>query len=214
MIIVLYLSTPLFLGKVSACGEKRLSADPVASIRDADFNFENMTVKVVANRNSPEIDLPGLKVGPFREGKDYEVKFWVAKELEKAGIARLRADEPLDLMMLNKIHWKEARVQTSQRVTYLPEQFYPKLRRYLEELKEEVIKNPEKRNDYEKAKKLSDDITRTRLKKIVSLASSPAKTRQLMENLTKEEHALYDYLYETINEWRKEILKEQGVDRT
>jgi hypothetical protein len=191
-----------------------LSADPVASIRDADFEFENMPVKVVANRNSPKIDLPGVKVGPFSQGKEYEVRFWVAKELEKAGIARLRVDEPLDLMALNKIHWKEARVQTSQRVTYLPKQFYPKLRRYLEELKEEVIKKPEKMNDYEKAKKLSDDITRTRLKKIVSLASSSAHTRQIMENLTKEERVLYDYLYETINKWRTEILKGQGVDRT
>lgn len=191
-----------------------MSADPVAFIKDADFDFENIPVKVVANRNSPEIGLPGVKVGPFREGKDYEVRFWVAKELEKAGIVRLRVDEPLDLMMLNKIHWKEARVQTSQRVTYLPKQFYPKLRRYLEELKNEGIKKPEKRSDYEKAKNLSDDITRTRLKKIVSIASSPAPTRQLTENLTKEERDLYDYLYKTISEWRKEILKEQEVDRT
>lgn len=191
-----------------------MSADPVASIRDADFDFENMSVKVVANRNNPQIELPGIKVGPFTEGKEYEVRFWVAKELEKAGIARLRLDEPIDLMMLNKIHWKEARVQTSQRVASLPESFYPKLRRYLEELNEEAIKNPEKRSDCEKAKKLSEDIKRTRLKKIVSLASSPAKTRVLTENLTKEERVLYDYLYETISKWGKEILKKQGEDRT
>jgi hypothetical protein len=201
-------------GRISACGELGLSADPVASIRDADFVFENMPVKVVANRNSPQIDLPGVKVGPFTEGKEYEVRFWIAKELEKAGIARLRADEPLDLMALNKIHWKEARVQTSQKVTYLPEQFYPKLRRYLEELNEEAIKKPEKRSDYEKAKNISDDITRTRLKKIVSLASSSAQTRQILENLTKEERAIYEYLHGTISEWRNEILKKQGADRT
>ncbi len=191
-----------------------MSADPVASIRDADFNFENMPVKVVANRNNPQIELPGIKVGPFTEGKEYEVRFWVAKELENAGIARLRLDEPIDLMMLNKIHWKEARVQTSQRVASLPESFYPKLRRYLEELNEEAIKKPEKRSDCEKAKKLSEDIKRTRLKKIVSLASSQAKTRVLTENLTKEERVLYDYLYETISKWGKEILKKQGEDRT
>jgi hypothetical protein len=191
-----------------------LSTDPVASIRDADFEFENMLVKVVANRNNPKIELPGIKVGPFTQGKECEVRFWVAKELEKAGIARLRLDEPLDLMMLNKIHWKEARVQTSQRVTALPKNFYPKLRRYLEDLNEEAIKKPEKRSDCEKAKKLSEDIKRTRLKKIVSLASSPAKTRLLTDNLTKEERALYDYLNETISKWGKEILKKQGVDRT
>lgn len=194
-------------------GELGLSADPLTTIRDADFVFQNMPVKIVANRDSPKIDLPGMNVGPFKEGKEYEVRFWVAQELKKAGIAHIRMDEPLDLMTLNKIHWKE-NVQASQRVTPLPEGFYPKLRRYLEELNEEAIKKAEYRGDYEKARKLSDDVTRTRLKKIVSLASSPAQTRQILGNLTKEELALYDYLYEKISKWRTEILKKQGGDKT
>jgi DNA replication initiation complex subunit (GINS family) len=80
-------------------------------------------------------------------------------------------------------------------------------------LNEEAIKKPEKRSDYEKAKKLFKDINTIRLKKIVSLASSPAKTRSLTENLTEEERALYDYLFETISKWRNEILKKQGEER-
>jgi hypothetical protein len=198
--------------RVLSTGELGLSADPLTTIRDADFVFQNMPVKIVANRDSPKIDLPGVKVGPFKEGKEYEVRFWVAQELKKAGIAHLRIEEPLDLMILNKIHWKES-VQSSQRVTSLPEDFYPKLRRYLEELNEATIKKAEHRGDYEKARKLSDDITRTRLKKIVSLASSP-RTRQIWGNLTKEEQVLYDYLYETISNWRTEILKKQGETKT
>ena len=190
-----------------------MSADPLTTIRDADFVFQNMPVKIVANRDSPKIDLPGVKVGPFKEGKEYEVRFWVATELKKAGIAHLRIEEPLDLMMLNKIHWKETRVQTSQSVTSLPEDFYPKLRRYLEELNEEAVKKLEYRSDYEKAQKLSDDITRTRLKKIVSLASS-SQTRQILGNLTKEERVLYDFLCEIISNWRTEILKNQGGGKT
>ena len=191
-----------------------MPVDPVASIKDADFVYENMPVKIVANRNSPKIDLPGTKVGPFKEGQEYEVKLWIAQELKKAGIARIRMDEPLDLMMLNKIHWKE-RVQASQKVTSVPEDFYPKLRRYLEELNEEAIKKPEKRSDYEKAVNLSDDITRMRLKKIVSLASSSkTQTSQILRSLTKEEKSIYTYLHTIISEWRNEILKTQRGDKT
>lgn len=186
-----------------------MSADPAKAIREVDFVFENTPVKIVANRNSPTIELPGTKVGPFQEGKEYEVRFWIAKELKNAGIARIRMDEPLDLMMINKIHWKE-RVQASQKLTSLPEDFYPKLRRYLEELNEEAIKKPEKRNDFEKAKNLSDDITRMRLKKIVSLASSGRdQTGQILRCLTKEEKYVYDYLHKIISEWKNEILKPQ-----
>jgi hypothetical protein len=190
-----------------------LSADPTKAIKDADFVFENTPVKIVANRNSPAIELPGTKVGPFTEGKEYEVKFWVATELKKAGIARIRMDEPLDLTLLNKIHWKE-RVQTSQKLTSLPEYFYPKLRRFLEELNAAAIKKPEKRTDYDKAKNLSDDITRMRLKKIVALASSGRdQTGQILRSLTKEEKYVYDYLHKIISEWKTEILKPQGGDK-
>jgi hypothetical protein len=191
-----------------------LSADPAKAIRDADFVFENAPVKIVANRNSPAIDLPGTKVGPFQEGKEYEVKFWVATELKNAGIAHIRMEEPLDLTMLNKIQWKE-RVQASQKLTSLPEAFYPKLRRCLEELNEEAIKKPEKRADYDKAKNLSDDITRMRLKKIVALASSGRdQAGQILRSLTKEEKYVYECLHKIISEWKTEILKPQGGDKT
>ena len=191
-----------------------MSTDPVKSIRDADFIFENKVVKIVANRNSPEIDLPGMKVGPFKEGKEYEVRFWVAAELKKVGIARIRMEEPIDLRIVNKIQWKE-RTQASHRLTSLPEEFYPKLRRYLEELNEEAIKKPEKRVDSEKAKNLSDDITQMRLKKIISLASSGRdQTGQILRNLTTEEKHVYDCLHKIISEWKTEILKPQGDDKT
>lgn len=183
-----------------------MSVDPLTIIKDADLVFENTSIKIVANRNSPEIDLPGVKVGPFKGGKEYEVRFWIAHELKKSGIAHIREEEPLDSKLLNKIQWKEG-FQAAQRVTALPENFYSKLRRYLMELNEEAIKRPEARETYEKTKKLADDITRTRLKKIVTLASSPAQTRQILGNLTEEELTLYKYLYNIIDKWRNRILK-------
>jgi hypothetical protein len=192
-----------------------LPVDPLASIKDVDFIYDNKPVKIIANRNSPKIELPGSTVGPFREGQEYEVRLWIAQELKKAGIVRIRMDDPIDLMVLNKIQWKE-RVQTSQKVTSVTEDFYPKLRRYLEELNEEAIKKPEKRSDYEKAMNLSDDIARMRLKKIVSLASSSSKTQtsQILRSLTKEEKSIYNHLHTIISQWRNEILKTRRDDET
>ena len=186
-----------------------MSAEPLAFIRDADFTFENTPIKIIVNRNCPEIELAGLKVGPFQEGREYEVRFWIARELEKAGIARFREEELLDLVKLNKIHWKE-RVQSTQQISSLTEDFYPRLRHYLADLKRDAIKKPEKMGDYEKARSLSRDIINLRLKKIVSLASAPAQTDQILNNLTREERVVYKVLYETISEWRNEILKRKG----
>ncbi|MDH5459676.1 MAG: hypothetical protein OEY95_00020 [Candidatus Bathyarchaeota archaeon] len=184
----------------------------LTAIENLDFSFEHSPVKIIANRNCPEIKLAGLKVGPFEEGNEYEVQYWIALELEKHGIARFREEERLDATKLYKIQWKE-RVQTAGQISKLPENFYPKLRRYLAELKEEIIKKPEKMREYEKVRHLTRDIISSRLKKIVSLASAPAQTEQILKNFTSEERFLYKRLYKLINEWRTQTLEfEKGEE--
>ncbi|MEM1590334.1 MAG: hypothetical protein QXZ68_00700 [Candidatus Bathyarchaeia archaeon] len=175
-------------------------------IKALDFMFENSPVKVIANRSYPEIKLAGLTVGPFEEGNEYEVLFWVARELEKFGVVRFRGEELLDSSKLSKIHWKE-RVQTVGQISELPKDFYPKLRRLLAELKSETVKNPEKMREYEKAKHLATDIVNLRLKKIVSLASAPAQTEHVLRNLTAEERLLYEQIYKVIKKWKTHLLE-------
>jgi hypothetical protein len=177
-----------------------------ARIGNLDFNFENSFVRVIANRNSPEIKLAGLDVGPFEEGNEYEVHRWVALELAKSGVAHFRQEEQLDAAKLNKIQWTE-RVQTPGQISKLPEDFYPKLRRCLAELKQEVAKNPEKMREYERVKQLTQDIVNSRLKKIVSIASAPAQTENTLRNLTGEEKFLHEQLYRFINQWKTQILE-------
>ncbi|MEM2263543.1 MAG: hypothetical protein QW160_04920 [Candidatus Bathyarchaeia archaeon] len=184
-------------------------------IKALDFMFENSPVKVIANRNCPEIRLAGLTVGPFEEGNEYEVMYWVARELEKFGVVRFRSEELLDSTKLYKIHWKE-RVQTAGQISELPKDFYPKLRRYLDGLREEAVRHPEKMREYEKARQLALDILNLRLKKIVSLASAPAQTEHVLRNLTAEERILYEQIYRLINRWKAQLLEsesEGGVEK-
>ncbi|MHA1711055.1 MAG: hypothetical protein ACTSUS_03165 [Candidatus Freyarchaeota archaeon] len=178
---------------------------PSKYVSDVDFVFENELVKMVVNRNYPEVELAGLKVGPFEEGKEYEVRFWVARELERAGVARIRWEE-LNAASLYKIHWRE-RVQSARQLAPLPEDFYPKLRRYLANLKREAITRPDKMKEYEKVIGLSRDVINCRLRKIVSLASLPTQSNQILQNLTKEERFIYEHLQNVISEWRSAILK-------
>jgi hypothetical protein len=181
------------------------------NIGNLDFAFENSLVKVTANRNCPEIKLAGLNVGPFEEGNEYETQHWIAEELEKSGIARFREEEHLDATKLSKIQWTE-RVQTAGQVCKLPDHFYPKLRRCLASLKEDVAKDPEKMREYEKTKHLTRDIVNSRVKKIVSLASAPAQTEQILKNFADEERFLYEQLYRLIREWRTQILEYEEAE--
>ena len=190
-----------------------MSTEPLTSIEDMEFIYENTPVKIMVNRSCPEIQLPGLIVGPLEEGKEYEVKFWVAKELEKAGIARFHEAEVLDAVRLYKLHWKES-VQPVRQIAPLPEDFYPKLRRYLNELKDQGMKKSEKRTEYEKVTRLTHDIINCRLKKIISLSSARELSEQLLKNLTSEEHKLCKELYNIISEWRSKILQIRARDES
>lgn len=175
-------------------------------IKSLDFIFENSPVKVIANRNCPEIKLAGLTIGPFEEGNEYEVLHWAARELEKFGVIRFRSEELLDSAKLYKIHWKE-RVQAVGQISELPKDFYPKLRSFLAALREESAKHPEKMREYEKTKQLATDILNLRLKKIVSLASAPAQTEHILRNLTAEERLIYEQIFGLINKWKNRLLE-------
>ncbi len=191
-------------------GGKELSTHQHVSVEDADFMFENKLVKVIANRNEGKIVLAGLEVGPFEEGREYEIRFWVACELEKVGIVRFREEDLLDVVKLHKIHWRE-RVQPTNKVSPLFEEFYPQLRRYLTYLRKAANNNSEKLKEQEKSARISRDIVNCRVKKIVSLASSPSLSSQALQSLTPEEKAFYYQIHKSIDEWRSKILQDRDV---
>jgi hypothetical protein len=178
-------------------------------IKNLDFCFENLLVKIVANRNYPELQLAGLSAGPFEEGNEYEVHYWIAQELAEAGIVHFREDDCLDATKLYKIQWKE-RVQIAGQISELTEDFYPKLRRYLANIKGEIAKHPEKVQEYEKAKHLAWDIVNSRLKKIVALSSGPPQTEQILKKFTSEERFIYEQFSKIINEWKAQIIDIEG----
>jgi hypothetical protein len=180
-------------------------------IKALDFGFENSLVRIAANRNVPEIKLAGLSLGPFEEGNEYEVYYWAAQELEKSGIVRFREEETIDAAKLYKIQWTE-RVQTGGQMSTLSKDFYPKYRRYLSELKKEVAKSPEKMREYERVKQLTQDIVNSRLKKIIAIASTSARTEQVLRNLTSEERFLFERLYKLVSDWRTQILEYERVE--
>ena len=175
-------------------------------IENIDFLFENSHVNIIANRNYPEIKLAGLSIGPFEEGNEYEVYFWAAQELATAGIAHFREEEYLTATEIYKVQWKE-RVQIAGQISELPEDFYPKLRRYIENLKEEMTRHPEKVREHEKAMHLAYDIVNARLKKIIALSAGPMKTEQIMKKVTSEERIIFEQLGKIIAEWRTQILE-------
>lgn len=199
---------------VNPKGTRERGIDSVAAkICTLDFCYENSMVKIIANRNCPEIKLAGLTVGPFDEGNEYEVYFWVAKELASAAMVHFREDDILDATKLFKAQWKEG-VQIPGQISELRSDFYPKLRRFLLDQKDQATQTQqaEKFQEYDRTKQLARDIVNSRLRKIVALSAAPAQSGQILDKLTSEEKTLYDQLVKLISEWKAKILQ-NGADK-
>jgi hypothetical protein len=170
------------------------------------FRYQNSRVKIIADRNYPQFSLAGLTVGPFQEGNEYDVYHWVAAELAEAGIAHLREQDTLDATKLAKVQWKE-RIQVAGQISELPENFYPKLRTYLADLQAQISKNPQKITEYERVKSLALDIVNSRIKKIVTLSTSPMHADQILGKLTAEERLVYMQMSRIVSSWRNTIIE-------
>jgi len=168
-----------------------------------EFDFQNSIVKMVCTSPCPEIQVAGGTLGPLNRGMEFETLYWVAEELAEAGIARFRDEDLLNLKELHKYCWRES-IQSARRVSSLPTDFYPRLRRLLFSLKGS---GGDSAADYDKALRMAQDIVNCRLRKIVSLASAPPLTDEVLGNMTGEERLLYNVLRGAVQQWRSNIFK-------
>jgi DNA replication initiation complex subunit (GINS family) len=100
-------------------------------------------------------------------------------------------------------------VQIPGQISEVPDDFYPKLRRFIADLKNQTASS-EKYQEYDRARQLARDIVNSRLKKIVALSSAPSQSEQVLKKFTSEEKILYEQLVKIISEWKTKILESEG----
>jgi hypothetical protein len=164
--------------------------------------FNHRSVRLVAVKSIPKLHVAGEDIGPIEENTLFEAKQWVSEELVKSGDARLADNrEQLTIVDIQKAQIKET-IQSSRRLSSLPENFYPKLRHFLSDLKSRSTSEPGKADEFQKASQLATDIVTSRLNKILLISSVQEKDENTLRNMTVEEMSLYDSLHRLVNEWR------------
>ncbi|MEM4461711.1 MAG: hypothetical protein QW695_02410 [Candidatus Bathyarchaeia archaeon] len=157
-------------------------------------------VKLIALADFQGIDIEGFRIPGFKKDSEVKLPLWIAIELVKTGIAKFKEGEELDLKTLSKIHWIEV-IQPSRTISPLPENFYLKLKLYMDELKSRITREADRIDEYKKGLTMAGDIVSSRLRKIVELTLA-RQTTQILSNLTIEERILYDGVREVLESWR------------
>lgn|GEM_PF-125022 len=202
-----------FITAVSLIGiDKNFPSDLVMTnvIETSEWKFGNQKVRLVALKNIPKLDVAGEKIEPVERNQAFEVINWVADELLKSGIVRLYDETArLNLVEIQKTQIKEV-MQTSRRLSKLPEDFYPTLRRLLRELEEKSVSDPAKAAELEKVTQLATDIITLRVNKILMFSSSQEQEEVDPRSMSPEEAGLYSRIHEAVNEWRNKALNIAG----
>ena len=175
-----------------------------------DTEFENSPSRINLLREFPETRMGDRVLGPYREGQEVELPFWIASHFVKMGYAKFREEDQLTLNTLSTTHYKET-LPGSRQIPKLPKFFYFQVRRLLKDLKAQEAKDRTKARDLDKALALARDIVNIRVKKIASLSASGEQTTELTSNLTLEEVALYEDLRRNVDAWKKNILGHEAT---
>lgn len=171
-------------------------------LRRFDVEFLNTPVRVTALRNSPEIVLVGLIVGPFREGEIYNLYYWIAEKLEKEGIIKIGEENVLTLEQLEKLRWLQS-TQKGGVLLPLPPMFYFMAKRLVIRLSKSSESLDVQRG--ERATKALQDLVSLRMAIIVRGALSGIVKPPA--NQTSEEESLYLELHRTISEYKKAFME-------
>ena len=175
-------------------------------IKKYEIKYSHQNTRLIAIKDISKMEIAGEKIDSVEENNFLEVKNWIADELIKIGLAKLDSDkEKLNMVELQKTQVKES-MQSPRRFSTLPENFYPKTRKFLKELRSEANNDPVKMQILQKSKKLITDIVSSRQGKILILSSALEKDGNLLLNLSPEERSLYNTLHETVNTWRDSVL--------
>jgi hypothetical protein len=160
----------------------------------------------VRMRSSVEnIDAGDYSIDSVSEGQTVELPRWVAEELLILNLAEAR-EEPFESEIFKAL--SREKMMGPLQLSVVPEDFYMKMQRRMEYLRQAVAEGRARREDLEKLRTVCYDLVGMRLSKLLSLSSSSTKASDLAEKLTPEERVFFSESQSISAEWKSALLGE------
>jgi|TARA_B100000959_G_scaffold280336_1_gene341977 DNA replication initiation complex subunit (GINS family) len=138
-----------------------------------------------------------------KEGDLIELPRWAAEEIAKLGFVEVQ-EESFEVEMLKAL--SRERIQSSNQISTLTDDFYLKLKRYLRRLKDDTETKKSSKNDYGESYIKAMDLLKIRTAKLLPLTVGE-DNQEIMRKITSEEQTLFNEVRNTVQKWRKKILE-------
>ncbi|MFQ6135279.1 MAG: hypothetical protein ACE5KU_05635, partial [Nitrososphaerales archaeon] len=144
--------------------------------------------------------------GETKEGDLIEVPRWVAEAFAELGFAEVQ-EENFEVEMLKAL--SRERIQGSNQLSTLTGDFYLKLKRHLDCLKENTPSRGASKHDYDEAYLKALDLITLRTVKLLPLTVGEY-TPDIMQKVTPEELKLFNMVREMVQRWKRTVLEGSG----
>jgi hypothetical protein len=172
-------------------------------VKDREMEYMLGSVKILVRQNLPKITIASKEISETKEGDILEVPRWVAEVFSDLGLAQIQ-EESFEVEMLKTL--SRERIQGSNQLSTITGDFYLKLRRYLDLLKEGSFSKRSSRLGYEEANVKATDLITLRTVKILPLTVGDSAT-DLVQKVTPEEMRLFNIVRDIVQQWKLTVLE-------
>ena len=166
------------------------SSNEISQVHHTGFELEDVKVTFL---HDIKINVAGIDV-EGKQGEILNIPRWVANVLESDKHVIV---EETDMVVELKQATVKENVQGEFELATLEPYFYVRLISYMKKLS---------KDDFDKVESMLNSLIRKRQGKIIHLADSSQLTSELSKKLTLEERAFYEKIYNTSNDFKKQIL--------
>lgn len=167
-----------------------LSSSELSKVHHTGFDLEDVKVTFL---HDIKINVAGVDV-EGKQGEILNIPRWVANVLESDKHITI---EDTDMIVELKQATVKENVQGEFELATLEPHFYVKLTSFMKKLS---------KDEFDKVQSMLNSLIRKRQGKIIHLADSSQLTADLSKKLTLEERAFYEKIYNTSNDFKKQIL--------
>ncbi len=167
-----------------------LSSSELSKVHHTGFDLEDVKVTFL---HDIKINVAGVDI-TGKQGEILNIPRWVANVLESEKHITI---EDTDMVVELKQATVKENVQGEFELATLEPYFYVRLNAFMKRLP---------KDDFDKVQSMLNSLVRKRQGKIIHLADSSQLTSALSQKLTLEERAFYEKIYNTSNDFKKQIL--------
>jgi len=167
-----------------------LSSSELSKVHHTGFDLEDVKVNFL---HDIKINVAGIDI-VGKQGEILNIPRWVANVLESEKHITI---EDTDMVVELKQATVKENVQGEFELATLEPYFYVRLNAFMKRLP---------KDDFDKVQSMLNSLVRKRQGKIIHLADSSQLTSALSQKLTLEERAFYEKIYNTSNDFKKQIL--------